>query len=803
MLIIKFDSKKIAVSITLSILFSFFVFPDGKAAENDILPFEPGDTLEEIRYKIDHNGYSFTVDHNWVFDMSPEEKARFFSRRFPLHPAEGVRAVGMGPLARQLGRTLPASFDWQSYNGHAYIGAVRDQGLCGSCYAFAACAAAEGTYNYAMGFYDGNCIDFSESYIAWCLGRYGPYGPDPTTGHFGGCDGADYDYMELEALTVEGICDEADFPYQENDPGFCTHWDDQTYVFQSWHRIPCNAIEAIKTAIWTYGVVDAAVYAGSAFSSYSEGIYEDTNITCYSFPCYYTPTNHAISLVGWDDSPPEGGGGVWILRNSWGDTWGESGYMRIRYTSARVACEACYLVYQPPTSPTPSPVTTPTPTPEICTRVDEGFDGFDLGTRPEGWTFTDCNADSDTYTAVGDYGHLSPSIKLDATDNSIETEEFANGDWVQFWVKGMGTDATSSLLVEEYYGGSWSEVTDICSLPEAGTTIGNLAMLSTATRLKFTYTKVTGDLAFDDVLVKCLITPTPTPSPVTTSTPTPSPVTTPTPTPSPVTTSTPTPSPVTTPTPSPTPTPSGRCSWIHDYNGDGTSDIGIFRPATRLWAIRGLTRAYFGGFGDDPVPGDYNGDGTTGIGIFRESCGLWALRSVTRVYFGGSSDLPLPGDYNGDGTWDIGIFRASSGLWAIRGLTRAYFGGYGDEPVPGYYNGNGRQDIGIFRPGSGLWAIRAATRVYFGGTSDETAPGDYSGSGSWMPGIFRPSSGLWAIRGITRMYYGCCLDWPVPAGYAGVGKDSIGIFRENSGLWAVRGVTRAYFGGSSDIPVTR
>ena len=100
---------------------------------------------------------------------------------------------------------------------------------------------------------------------------------------------------------------------------------------------------------------------------------------------------------------------------------------------------------------------------------------------------------------------------MDATDDSIETEDFANGEWVQFWVKGMGTDATSSLLVEEYYGGIWSEVTDIYSLPVTGTMIGDLGMLEATTRLKFTYTKNLGDLAFDDVLVKCLITPTPTP----------------------------------------------------------------------------------------------------------------------------------------------------------------------------------------------------------------------------------------------------------------------------------------------------
>ena len=111
--------------------------------------------------------------------------------------------------------------------------------------------------------------------------------------------------------------------------------------------MPCGDIEAIKTAIITYGVVDAAVDA-SNFSSYSGGVYDDDATSCYENPCYYTPVNHAIALVGWDDNPPEGGGGCWILRNSWGNGWGENGYMRLRYNAARVACEACYLVFTPP-----------------------------------------------------------------------------------------------------------------------------------------------------------------------------------------------------------------------------------------------------------------------------------------------------------------------------------------------------------------------------------------------------------------------------------------------------------------------
>ncbi|GAH02935.1 unnamed protein product, partial [marine sediment metagenome] len=88
-------------------------------------------------------------------------------------------------------KSLPISFDWRNRDGHAYIGGIRNQGDCGSCYAFAAVAAAEGTFNWKNHFRDDCRFKFSESFIMWCLGRLPQYNDN-----FYGCDGADYDYQE-------------------------------------------------------------------------------------------------------------------------------------------------------------------------------------------------------------------------------------------------------------------------------------------------------------------------------------------------------------------------------------------------------------------------------------------------------------------------------------------------------------------------------------------------------------------------------------------------------------------------------
>ncbi len=308
-------------------------------------------------------------------------------------------------------------------------------------------------------------------------------------------------------------------------------------------------------------------------------------------------------------------------------------------------------------------------------------------------------------------------------------------------------------------------------------------------------------------------TATPSPSLTPTAPPTVTPSATPTPSAKPTATPSSTPPPTATPTPSAPPTvspslaptatvtpPSGR-RVRGDYDGDGTSDPAVYRPATGLWAVRGVTRAYFGGGADLPVPRDYSGDGTADLAIFRSSSGLWVVRGVTRLYFGGSADDPVPGYYAGSGGARIGIFRPASGLWVVRGVTRLYFGGGADWPLAGDFAGTGTDTPGIFRPATGLWALRSVTRFYFGGSSDDPLTGDFSGVGTVSAGIFRPASGLWALRGVTRVYFGGGSDTPVPADFAGEGRDGIAVFRPLSGLWVARGVTRLYFGSSADLPV--
>jgi hypothetical protein len=163
------------------------------------VPFAASDSLDQLRAKIARNGYSFTVKDTWVYNLSPEEKARMFPARVA-PPVEQRHLVPRSAL--RLGADLRGAalaFDWRDQAGRSYVGPIRNQGNLGSCYAFAACAAAETTYNVANGLHGNACIDVSESYVVWTLSSVYPY-----SDHFGGGNGADYEYYELHALTWVG-----------------------------------------------------------------------------------------------------------------------------------------------------------------------------------------------------------------------------------------------------------------------------------------------------------------------------------------------------------------------------------------------------------------------------------------------------------------------------------------------------------------------------------------------------------------------------------------------------------------------
>ena len=259
-----------------------------------------------------------------------------------------------------------------------------------------------------------------------------------------------------------------------------------------------------------------------------------------------------------------------------------------------------------------------------------------------------------------------------------------------------------------------------------------------------------------------------------------------------------------------------------DFDGDGESDIGVYRNGG--WFILrssdgGATIRGWGGLVQDlSMPADYDGDGKADIAVYRD--GLWLiLRSsdggVTVTGWGGGQDVTVPADYDGDGKADIAVYR--DGLWLILrssdgGVTVTGWGGGQDVTVPADYDGDGKADIAVYR--GGLWLILRSsdggvTVMGWGGGQDVTVPADYDGDGKADIAVYR--GGLWLILrssdgGVTVTGWGGGQDVAVPADYDGDGKADIAVYR--GGLWLILrssdgGVTVTGWGGlPADIPLS-
>ena len=240
---------------------------------------------------------------------------------------------------------------------------------------------------------------------------------------------------------------------------------------------------------------------------------------------------------------------------------------------------------------------------------------------------------------------------------------------------------------------------------------------------------------------------------------------------------------------------------LADFDGDGRSDLALFRSSDGMWNIRGVTTVQYGQNGDIPVAADYNGDGRSDIAVFRPSTGTWYVEGQPAVAFGRSGDIPVPGDYNGDGRSDIAVFRPSNGTWYIRGLTTMTYGQNGDIPVAGDYNGDGRRDLAVFRPSTGMWYILGAQPIQYGQNGDIPLAGDFNADGISDVSVFRPSTATWYSRGLLALPYGLPTDIPVALDYNGDGRSDIAVWRPATGTWYRLGAAAVAWGGPSDRPI--
>lgn len=244
----------------------------------------------------------------------------------------------------------------------------------------------------------------------------------------------------------------------------------------------------------------------------------------------------------------------------------------------------------------------------------------------------------------------------------------------------------------------------------------------------------------------------------------------------------------------------------HDFDGNGSSDICVYRPSNGVWYISGLSDIQWGARGDIPVQGNYDADTATEIAIFRPESGLWLIFGGATTQWGIPSDMPVPHDYNGDGVTDLAVWRPSNGVWYISGVGDFQWGRDGDYPVPGDYDGDNIDEIAVWRPTTGTWHICGEPTIQWGTQGDIPVPADYDGDGTTDFAVYRPLTGMWYVRyigGEGTVQWGSIADVSVPGDYDGDGTIEIAVFRPGAGLWYIYGNGKYKWGQAGDIPLVR
>jgi C1A family cysteine protease len=287
-------------------------------------------TIEELETRFDifrsnlrdiivHNldrSQNFTMGINQFTDLTAIE----FKEQFTGGLKVEVGSYGCGTFTSSASGA-PVSLDWRKKNA---VTSVKDQGQCGSCWTFSSTGASEGAWAIATG----QLTDLSEEQLVECATgiQYGSHG----------CSGGQMEGA-FKYLIQNGQCALSAYPYTSGSgkSGSCKSCT-QTAHFSSCSDVKPNDQISLKGAVAQQPVAVAIEADTRYFQSYSGGILDSASCG--------TQLDHGVLIVGYGE---ESGEKYWLLKNSWGTSWGEQGYFRILRTDSTNDQGICGVAMDP------------------------------------------------------------------------------------------------------------------------------------------------------------------------------------------------------------------------------------------------------------------------------------------------------------------------------------------------------------------------------------------------------------------------------------------------------------------------
>jgi hypothetical protein len=284
-----------------------------------------------------------------------------------------------------------------------------------------------------------------------------------------------------------------------------------------------------------------------------------------------------------------------------------------------------------------------------------------------------------------------------------------------------------------------------------------------------------------------------------------------------------------------------------DWDGNGTTTVGTYDPATGTWKLRNSNTTggtdvefQYGGSQYTPITGDWDGNGTTTIGLFEPTAGKWLLRNANsgggadvEFQYGGSQYTPITGDWDGNKTTTIGLFEPATGKWLLRNANSGgganvefQYGGSQYTPITGDWDGNKTTTIGLFEPTAGKWLLRNANsggganvEFQYGGSQFAPLTGDWDGNGTDTAILADPNSETvdeWRLRntnstGNADVSFEFSPYGPkeVSGDWDGNGTTTTGTYDPATGTWRLRNSNTTggadvefQYGGSQYTPIT-